>query len=175
MARRELVPLKQEKAFSRVKNFKKEIQEFRTQFDRLKSERAEAVSFSLNLLTFPLKMKFGRTILANTGTMNYRSIQTIEANYLVGEAIPPPPQTTHTHTPNQPAPTPEISPPNNTIQVPPPLPPPQTTSKTRAPSTQPKTISTASATLRPAQTSNSTSSSTGGGPCYRTWASKRQC
>ncbi|KAF8477100.1 synaptobrevin [Kalaharituber pfeilii] len=41
MARRELVPAKQEKAFSRVKNFRKEIQEYRGQFERLKSERTE--------------------------------------------------------------------------------------------------------------------------------------
>lgn len=43
MARRELVPAKQEKAFSRVKNFKKEIGEFRVQFEKLKGERAEVV------------------------------------------------------------------------------------------------------------------------------------
>jgi len=42
MARRELVPAKQEKAFARIKNFRKEIQEYRTQFDKLKGERSEA-------------------------------------------------------------------------------------------------------------------------------------
>ncbi|KAI5844972.1 hypothetical protein DFP73DRAFT_526448 [Morchella snyderi] len=41
MARREIVPAKQEKAFQRVKNFRKEMSEFRQQFDQLKSDRAE--------------------------------------------------------------------------------------------------------------------------------------
>ena len=43
MVRRELVPAKQEKAFMRVKNFRKEIQEYKTRFEKLKSDRAEAV------------------------------------------------------------------------------------------------------------------------------------
>ena len=43
MARRELVPAKQEKAFTRVKLFRKEIQEYRTQFEKLKGEKSTAV------------------------------------------------------------------------------------------------------------------------------------
>ncbi|RPB25722.1 putative v-SNARE protein Bos1 [Terfezia boudieri ATCC MYA-4762] len=42
MARREPVPAKQEKALLRVKNFRKEIQEYKTHFEKLKSDRAEA-------------------------------------------------------------------------------------------------------------------------------------
>lgn len=43
MARRELVPAKQEKAFTRVKIFRKEIQEYRAQFEKLKGEKSTAV------------------------------------------------------------------------------------------------------------------------------------
>lgn len=43
MARRELVPAKQEKAFTRVKIFRKEIQEYRAQFEKLKGERSTVV------------------------------------------------------------------------------------------------------------------------------------
>lgn len=43
MARRELVPAKQEKAFTRVKVFRKEIQEYKAQFEKLKGERSTAV------------------------------------------------------------------------------------------------------------------------------------
>ncbi|KAG0632947.1 hypothetical protein HOY80DRAFT_1019185 [Tuber brumale] len=42
MARREIVPAKQEKAFQRVKNFRKEISEYRQQFVKLKGEREDA-------------------------------------------------------------------------------------------------------------------------------------
>lgn len=41
MARREIVPVKQEKAFQRVKNFRKEMSEYRQQFEKLKSDRSE--------------------------------------------------------------------------------------------------------------------------------------
>lgn len=41
MARREIVPAKQEKAFQRVKNFRKEMSEYRQQFEKLKSDRSE--------------------------------------------------------------------------------------------------------------------------------------
>lgn len=43
MARREIVPAKQEKAFQRVRNFRKEISEYKQQFVKLKGERADAV------------------------------------------------------------------------------------------------------------------------------------
>ncbi|TGZ83040.1 putative v-SNARE protein Bos1 [Ascodesmis nigricans] len=42
MARRELIPAKKEKAEDRVKNFRKEMAEFRTHFETLKGERAQA-------------------------------------------------------------------------------------------------------------------------------------
>ncbi|KAK9372985.1 uncharacterized protein V1513DRAFT_404143 [Lipomyces chichibuensis] len=42
MARRELVPAKQDKAFARIRNFRSEAAEARTQFDKLKKEREEA-------------------------------------------------------------------------------------------------------------------------------------
>ncbi|KAK9431880.1 hypothetical protein V1505DRAFT_325077 [Lipomyces doorenjongii] len=42
MARRELVPAKQDKAFARIRNFRTEAAEARTQFDKLKKEREEA-------------------------------------------------------------------------------------------------------------------------------------
>lgn len=41
MARREIVPAKQEKAFQRVKNFRKEMSEYRQQFEKLKSDRSD--------------------------------------------------------------------------------------------------------------------------------------
>jgi len=42
MAKREIVPAKQEKAFQRVRNFRKEISELKQQFVKLKGERADA-------------------------------------------------------------------------------------------------------------------------------------
>ncbi|KAL7266789.1 Protein transport protein bos1 [Rhizina undulata] len=42
LARREIIPAKQEKAFQRVKNFRKELADYRQQFDKLRSERSEA-------------------------------------------------------------------------------------------------------------------------------------
>ena len=44
MARRELIPTKKEKAEQRVKNFRKEMAEYRQHFEKLKGERQEAVS-----------------------------------------------------------------------------------------------------------------------------------
>ncbi|KAI9763344.1 MAG: protein transport protein bos1 [Geoglossum simile] len=41
MAKRELIPAKQEKAFERVKNFRSELAEFRQQFEQLKGEKEE--------------------------------------------------------------------------------------------------------------------------------------
>ncbi|KAH0535924.1 hypothetical protein FGG08_007167 [Glutinoglossum americanum] len=41
MAKRELIPAKQEKAFERVKNFRSELVEFRQQFERLKADKDE--------------------------------------------------------------------------------------------------------------------------------------
>ncbi|KAI9783799.1 MAG: protein transport protein bos1 [Geoglossum umbratile] len=41
MAKRELIPAKQEKAFERVKNFRSELLDFRQQFERLKAEKDE--------------------------------------------------------------------------------------------------------------------------------------
>jgi hypothetical protein len=46
MAKRELIPAKQEKAFERVKTFRSEITEYRQQFEHLKAEREESVSAS---------------------------------------------------------------------------------------------------------------------------------
>ena len=43
MAKRELIPAKQEKAFERVKGFRSELVEFRQQFERLKAEKDETV------------------------------------------------------------------------------------------------------------------------------------
>ncbi|KAH0548185.1 hypothetical protein GP486_008097 [Trichoglossum hirsutum] len=43
MAKRELVPAKQEKAFERVKTFRTELLEFRQQLERLKGEKDDAV------------------------------------------------------------------------------------------------------------------------------------
>ncbi|KAK9370493.1 hypothetical protein V1509DRAFT_251401 [Lipomyces kononenkoae] len=42
MARRELVPAKQDKAFARIRNFRTEAAEARTLFDKLKKDREEA-------------------------------------------------------------------------------------------------------------------------------------
>ncbi|KAI9816245.1 MAG: protein transport protein bos1 [Pycnora praestabilis] len=41
MAKRELIPTKQEKAYERVKNFRSELSDYRSQFDRLKKERED--------------------------------------------------------------------------------------------------------------------------------------
>jgi len=41
MARREIIPTKQEKAMLRVKSFRKELSEFREHFEKLRSDRAE--------------------------------------------------------------------------------------------------------------------------------------
>ena len=48
MARRELIPAKKEKAEQRVKNFRKEMAEYRAQFEKLKGQRQEAVGFPLS-------------------------------------------------------------------------------------------------------------------------------
>ncbi|KAI0016837.1 V-snare-domain-containing protein [Xylariomycetidae sp. FL0641] len=42
LARQELNPAKQEKAYDRIKNFRVELSEFRTQFDQLKAQREDA-------------------------------------------------------------------------------------------------------------------------------------
>ncbi|KAJ5698016.1 synaptobrevin [Penicillium macrosclerotiorum] len=44
LSKKELIPEKQEKAFERVKNFRTELADYRTQFDRLRKEREEAQS-----------------------------------------------------------------------------------------------------------------------------------
>lgn len=44
-SKKELIPAKQEKAFERVKKFRTELADYRLQFDRLRKEREEAVSF----------------------------------------------------------------------------------------------------------------------------------
>jgi Golgi SNAP receptor complex protein 2 len=46
LARQELNPAKQEKAFERIRNFRTELAEFRTQFDGLKTERDDALQAS---------------------------------------------------------------------------------------------------------------------------------
>lgn len=47
MSKQELIKEKQEKAFERVKTFRNELSEYRTQFDRLRKEREAAVCQSL--------------------------------------------------------------------------------------------------------------------------------
>ncbi|RPA88037.1 V-snare-domain-containing protein [Ascobolus immersus RN42] len=42
LARRELVPQKQQQAFERIKNFRKEMGEMRSEFEKVKNERGEA-------------------------------------------------------------------------------------------------------------------------------------
>ncbi|KAK7206853.1 membrin [Myxozyma melibiosi] len=44
VARRELVPAKQDKAFARIRNFRSEIADARTQFEKLKREREEVLN-----------------------------------------------------------------------------------------------------------------------------------
>jgi len=43
LSKKELIPEKQQKAFDRVKNFRDELSDYRTQFDRLRKEREDAV------------------------------------------------------------------------------------------------------------------------------------
>lgn len=43
LAKQELVPAKQEKAFERVKNFRADLTDFREQFELVKKEREETV------------------------------------------------------------------------------------------------------------------------------------
>lgn len=47
LSKKELIKEKQEKAFERVKNFRNELADYRTQFDRLRKEREEAVCIIL--------------------------------------------------------------------------------------------------------------------------------
>ena len=44
MAKKELIPAKQEKAHERQKNFKTELADYRQSFDRLKKDREDTVS-----------------------------------------------------------------------------------------------------------------------------------
>ncbi|KAJ5765296.1 hypothetical protein N7520_004855 [Penicillium odoratum] len=44
LSKKELIPEKQQKAFDRVKNFRNELADYRTQFDRLRKEREDAQS-----------------------------------------------------------------------------------------------------------------------------------
>ncbi|MCJ1305954.1 protein transport protein bos1 [Hypocenomyce scalaris] len=44
MAKRELIPAKQEKAHERIKNFRAELLDYRQSFDRLKKEREESIT-----------------------------------------------------------------------------------------------------------------------------------
>ena len=53
MAKRELIPAKQEKAKERVKNFRRELEEYRAQFNKLKRDREEAVRKLFPTLTRP--------------------------------------------------------------------------------------------------------------------------
>ena len=43
MAKKELIPAKQEKAFERIKNFRGELADYRQTLDRLKKDREENV------------------------------------------------------------------------------------------------------------------------------------
>jgi hypothetical protein len=43
LSKKELIQEKQEKAFERVKNFRNELADYRTQFDQLRKAREEAV------------------------------------------------------------------------------------------------------------------------------------
>ncbi|CAI7571706.1 unnamed protein product [Penicillium discolor] len=46
LSKKELIPEKQQKAFDRIKNFRSELADYRTQFDRLRKEREDAQSVS---------------------------------------------------------------------------------------------------------------------------------
>ena len=46
MAKKELVPAKQEKAHERLKNFRTELADYRQSFDRLKRDREDSVRLS---------------------------------------------------------------------------------------------------------------------------------
>ena len=46
MAKKELVPAKQEKAHERLKNFRTELADYRQSFDRLKKDREDSVRLS---------------------------------------------------------------------------------------------------------------------------------
>lgn len=55
MAKRELIPTKQEKAHERIKTFRAELLDYRQYFDRLKKDREDTVRALLSLSThFPL-------------------------------------------------------------------------------------------------------------------------
>lgn len=43
MAKRELIPSKQEKAYERIKSFRADLLDYRQSFDRLKKDREETV------------------------------------------------------------------------------------------------------------------------------------
>ncbi|KZZ86655.1 transporter bos1 [Ascosphaera apis ARSEF 7405] len=46
LSKKEIIPAKQEKAYERIKNFRAELAEYRSQFDRLKKEREDALASS---------------------------------------------------------------------------------------------------------------------------------
>ena len=50
MAKKELVPGKQEKAQERLKNFRIELADYRKKFDSLKKDREDSVRLSVALL-----------------------------------------------------------------------------------------------------------------------------
>ena len=52
MAKKELIPGKQEKAHERLKNFRIELADYRQRFDRLKIDREDNVRHSDTLLQF---------------------------------------------------------------------------------------------------------------------------
>lgn len=49
MAKKELIPAKQEKAFERIKNFRGELADYRQTLDRLKKDREDNVCIPKNL------------------------------------------------------------------------------------------------------------------------------
>lgn len=53
MAKKELIPGKQEKAQERLKNFRIELADYRQKFDRLKKDREDSVRFPGRLTGSP--------------------------------------------------------------------------------------------------------------------------
>lgn len=64
LSKKELIPEKQEKAFDRVKNFRGELTDYRTQFDRLRKEREDAVCSHLKCKLHSLSGGPQLTVLA---------------------------------------------------------------------------------------------------------------
>lgn len=71
MAKKELVPAKQEKARERIKNFRSELVDYRQYFDRLKKDREDSVSVSPRFpLSLPYSQAAGRLLTRSTNPAN---------------------------------------------------------------------------------------------------------